>query len=136
MPPDMLVRLERVAVRKANLWLVALLEEEVAGCVLLSDNEVSAYMWRWVVYERFRGQGIGGALLEACEQAGVPAGPINDLSEGFADPHVIARKLKLEDGPVPMVRSPMVFSDAAVAPARPAPTLDQDGERIRKGRSG
>jgi crotonobetainyl-CoA:carnitine CoA-transferase CaiB-like acyl-CoA transferase len=62
-------------------------------------------------------------LLAACEAHGVPAGPINDLAEVFADPQVIARGLRTETDGVPGVRSPFRFSDAEVAPHRPAPKL-------------
>ena len=67
------------------------------------------------------------ALLAACEAEGVPAGPINDLAEVFADPQVIARGMQIAPGGVPGVRSPMSFSDAELALARTAPTLGQDG---------
>ncbi len=62
-------------------------------------------------------------LLAACEGAGVPAGPINDMAEVFADPQVVARGMKVEDDGVPGVRTPIVFSDAELAPSRAAPTL-------------
>jgi glutaryl-CoA transferase len=74
-------------------------------------------------------------LLMACETAGVPAGPINDMAEVFADPQVIAREMRGEDDGVPCVRSPLRFSDAETAPPRAAPRLDQDGERLRSGQS-
>jgi crotonobetainyl-CoA:carnitine CoA-transferase CaiB-like acyl-CoA transferase len=38
-------------------------------------------------------------LLAACEAEGVPAGPINDMAEVFADPQVQARGMKLDLGP-------------------------------------
>ena len=62
-------------------------------------------------------------LLSACEKSGVPAGPINDMADVFADPHVQHRGLQLEDDGVSLVRSPMRFSDAELAPARAAPAL-------------
>lgn len=71
------------------------------------------------------------ALLAACEAEGIPAGPINDLAEVFADPHVVARGLRQEAGGVPLVRPPFRFSSAEVAPPRAAPALDADGGRIR-----
>ncbi len=66
-------------------------------------------------------------LLSACEAQGVPAGPINDLSEVFADPQVIARGARIEPEGVPGVRPPFRFSDADLALHRPAPKLGQDG---------
>ena len=68
-----------------------------------------------------------GELLEACAQAGVPAGPINELDEVFADPQVLARGLRVELGGMPGVRSPFIFSDAELALDRPSPMLGEDG---------
>ncbi|MGH1331547.1 MAG: CaiB/BaiF CoA transferase family protein [Paracoccaceae bacterium] len=70
-------------------------------------------------------------LLAACEAKGVPAGPINDFSEVFADPQVIARGLRADLGGIPTVRAPFVFSDADIAMARPSPKLDEHGDEIR-----
>ncbi len=67
-------------------------------------------------------------LLAACEARGVPAGPINDLAEVFADPQIIARGLQSETDGVPGVRPPFRFSDAEIAPHRPAPKLAEDDE--------
>jgi crotonobetainyl-CoA:carnitine CoA-transferase CaiB-like acyl-CoA transferase len=64
-------------------------------------------------------------LLAACEAAGVPAGPINDIAEVFADPQVIARKMRIAPGGLPGVRSPFTFSAADLALDRPAPRLGQ-----------
>jgi len=70
-------------------------------------------------------------LLTACEAEGVPAGPINDFAEVFADPQVIHRGLALDLDGVPSVRPPFRFSDAAPALDRPSPALDADGAQIR-----
>lgn len=64
-------------------------------------------------------------LLAACETQGVPAGPINDLAEVFADPQVIARKMRLDLGGIPGVRSPFTFSDADLSIDIPAPKLGE-----------
>lgn len=64
-------------------------------------------------------------LLAACEAAGVPAGPINDLADVFADPQVIARGLQIAPGGMPGVRSPFRFSGAELALDRPAPVLGE-----------
>lgn len=66
-------------------------------------------------------------LLRHCAAAGVPAGPINQLDEVFADPQVIARGLKVDLGGMPGVRSPFVFSDAELALDRPSPIHGEDG---------
>ena len=69
-------------------------------------------------------------LLAACEAAGVPAGPINDLAEVFADPQVVARGLQIAPGGMPGVRSPFRFSGAELALDRPAPTLGEHQAEI------
>ncbi len=68
-------------------------------------------------------------LLSACEAQGVPAGPINDMTDVFADPQVLARGLRIAPDGVPGVRSPVVFSDAALALGAPSPRLGQDQDR-------
>ncbi len=64
-------------------------------------------------------------LLAACEAHGVPAGPINDMADVFADPQVIHRGMQIAPGGVPGVRSPMRFSRAATVADRPPPGLDE-----------
>ncbi|MFN7224794.1 MAG: CaiB/BaiF CoA transferase family protein [Paracoccaceae bacterium] len=64
-------------------------------------------------------------LLAACESAGVPAGPINDLAEVFADPQIRARHMEISPDGVPGVRSPFRFSDAKLSLDRPAPKLGE-----------
>ncbi|KAG1713777.1 CaiB/baiF CoA-transferase family protein [Nymphon striatum] len=69
-------------------------------------------------------------ILGACEEAGVPAGPINTFEDVFADPQVLARELKLDLDGALSVRPPMRFSEAELALDRPAPTLGQDQDII------
>lgn len=69
-------------------------------------------------------------LLAACEAAGVPAGPINDLAEVFADPQVVARGLQIAPEGMKGVRSPMSFSGAELALDRPAPKLGEHQAEI------
>lgn len=69
-------------------------------------------------------------LLAALETQGVPAGPINDMADVFADPQVIARGLQIAPDGVPGVRLPVVFSDAELATDRPSPRLGQDDDPI------
>ena len=75
--------------------------------------------------------GIGKAeLLALCEQSGVPAGPINDLEEVFADPQVRARGLQIDLDGVPGVRPPFRFSGAEIALDRPSPKLGEDQDLL------
>ena len=69
-------------------------------------------------------------LLAACEGAGVPAGPINDLAGVFADPQIVARGMQIAPGGVPGVRSPFRFSGAELALDRPAPRLGEHQSEI------
>ena len=67
------------------------------------------------------------ALLRHCRVAGVPAGPIYEVSEVFEDPQVQARGMTfpMADG-LTGLRSPFKFSDAALALGEPSPRLGQD----------
>lgn len=74
-------------------------------------------------------------LLPALEQAGVPASPINNIGEMFADPQVVARgmKIELDDGDgnrLPGVRAPMVMSETPLVYQRPSPRLGEHTEEI------
>ncbi|MCO5128139.1 MAG: CoA transferase [Rhodobacteraceae bacterium] len=73
-------------------------------------------------------------LLAACEAAGVPAGPINDLAEVFEDPQVTARGMRIERDGIPGVRSPFRFSDADLALDRPSPKLGEHDGDVRRAR--
>jgi crotonobetainyl-CoA:carnitine CoA-transferase CaiB-like acyl-CoA transferase len=76
-------------------------------------------------------------LLEKLEAVGVPAGPINDLAQVFADPQVIHRGIKVEPasaaaqgGKIPGVRTPIVLDGEPMAAARPAPRLGEHTAEI------
>ncbi len=71
------------------------------------------------------------ALLSACEAVGVPAGPINEMADVFADPQVVARGMQIAPGGVPGVRLPVVFSGAELALDRPSPRLGEHDAEIR-----
>ncbi len=71
-------------------------------------------------------------LLAACEARGIPAGPINDIGEVFADPQIVHRGLRLDLHGVPSVRPPIRYSDADLKLDRPSPKLDEHGDEIRK----
>ena len=66
------------------------------------------------------------ALLAACRAQNVPAGPINDMAEVFADPQIIAREMQISPGGVPGLRSPITFAEASLSLGRPAPALGAD----------
>jgi len=68
--------------------------------------------------------------LASLEAAKVPSGPINDLADVFADPHVQAREMTVRlphplAGDVNLVASPMKFSATPVQYRRPPPLLGE-----------
>jgi crotonobetainyl-CoA:carnitine CoA-transferase CaiB-like acyl-CoA transferase len=74
-------------------------------------------------------------LLTLLEKAGVPASPINNIGEMFADPQTIARgmRLDLDDGhgnSLPSVRAPMVMSETPLVYERPSPRLGEHTAEI------
>ena len=76
-------------------------------------------------------------LLTQLEAVGVPAGPINDLAEVFADPQVVARGLRIDPpsplargGAIPGVRAPIVIDGVAQAAARPSPDVGEHTDEI------
>jgi crotonobetainyl-CoA:carnitine CoA-transferase CaiB-like acyl-CoA transferase len=60
-------------------------------------------------------------LYEALEAAGVPAGPINDVADVFADPQVIARGMRIERDGVPGLASPIVIDGERMVSGRASP---------------
>ena len=76
-----------------------------------------------------------GALLAKLDAAGVPASPINDIGEMFADPQTIARgmRMDIDDGfgnLLPSVRSPMLLSETPLVYTRPSPRLGEHTAEI------
>lgn len=61
------------------------------------------------------------ALFDALEEVGVPAGPINELDEVFADPQVIARGLAAMAGGRKGVASPIVIDGVRMVSDLAAP---------------
>ncbi|MEM6677651.1 MAG: CaiB/BaiF CoA-transferase family protein, partial [Pseudomonadota bacterium] len=70
------------------------------------------------------------ALIAALTQATVPAGPINTVAEAMNDPQIVHRGMVVRPDGVPGLRSPMVFSQSALALDRPSPALDEHREEI------
>ena len=75
------------------------------------------------------------AWLSLLEAAGIPCGPVNDLADVFADPQVQARGMVVEAahplaGAVPLVGSPIKFSETAVQPPRAPPMLGQHTDSV------
>ena len=75
-------------------------------------------------------------LLAKLEAAGVPGGPINTLHEVFADPQVLARKMRVDlphpdakGGSIPGVRTPITINGRRAA-ARAPPKVGEHTEEV------
>ena len=78
-------------------------------------------------------------ILDKLEAAGIPAGPINDLAQVFADPQVVHRGMKLtlqnpaaKGGTSPGIRTPIMLDGQPAASERPAPRLGEHTKEILK----
>ncbi|UXJ50262.1 CaiB/BaiF CoA transferase family protein [Pseudomonas citronellolis] len=76
-------------------------------------------------------------LLEALDAAGVPAGPINDMRQVFADPHVQARGMCVEsshplaaDGKVKLVANPVKFSATPITDYKAPPVQGEHTDSV------
>ncbi|MFA4912274.1 MAG: CoA transferase, partial [Burkholderiaceae bacterium] len=80
-------------------------------------------------------QGKRDDLLAKMEAGGVPCGPINDISQVFADPHVLARGLRQEiphptAKSAPVTASPLRFSETPVQYRRAPPLLGEHTSEV------
>jgi crotonobetainyl-CoA:carnitine CoA-transferase CaiB-like acyl-CoA transferase len=76
-------------------------------------------------------------ILAKLDRVNVPAGPINNLDDVFADPQVIHRKMQLAlpsdaapNGTIPGVRTPVKIGGEAMANPRPSPRLGEHTAEI------
>ncbi len=75
------------------------------------------------------------AWLAQLQAEGIPAAPINDLAEVFADPQVQARGLVQPvahalASAIPLVRQPVLFAGQPVSCSRGPPVLGEHGEAL------
>ena len=76
-------------------------------------------------------------ILAKLDAVNVPAGPINNIDDVFADPQVIHRKMQLalpseaaQNGTIPGLRTPIIIGGEKMAHPRPAPRLGEHTEEI------
>lgn len=75
--------------------------------------------------------------LTEMEKSQVPAGPINDIKQVFADPQVIARGMQFDlpheiAGTVPQVANPIRYSKSKLEYKSASPTLGQNTDEVLK----
>ncbi|MEO1748164.1 MAG: CaiB/BaiF CoA-transferase family protein [Pseudomonadota bacterium] len=72
------------------------------------------------------------ALVEACAEHGVPAGPINTIADMFSDAQIRGRGLQIETlGGISGVRSPLFINSSPAADLRTSPSLGEHTEFIK-----
>jgi crotonobetainyl-CoA:carnitine CoA-transferase CaiB-like acyl-CoA transferase len=76
-------------------------------------------------------------LLAALAPEGVPAGPINTVADVFADPQVVARRMRVDlpapaarGGVIPSVRSPILIDGEPALADRPPPRLGEHTQEV------
>lgn len=72
-------------------------------------------------------------LIAAMAAAGVPGGPINDVSEALAEPQIAARGMKIAPEGVAGLRTPIVFSRSDLALDKASPALGDGAWRFSVG---
>ena len=75
--------------------------------------------------------------LEQLEVAGIPAGPINSISQALADPQAVHRGARLDLGggalgEVPMVGNPIRLDGERADAPLPPPALGEHGDLLRQ----
>ncbi len=75
-------------------------------------------------------------ILQTLEAAGVPAGPVNNVAQAFADPHIVHRGMAIQSpmqgkatGSVPGVRAPILFDGMPPIAPVASPAFD-DAENV------
>ncbi|ODP36594.1 CaiB/BaiF CoA transferase family protein [Sphingomonas turrisvirgatae] len=103
---------------------------EVLGLALADDARFATNPARVANRETLAGivgQAVAGwskgALSDALEAVGVPAGPINRINEAFADAQIVHRGMAIERDGVPGVASPIVIDGERMVSDRGSPPL-------------
>jgi crotonobetainyl-CoA:carnitine CoA-transferase CaiB-like acyl-CoA transferase len=73
--------------------------------------------------------------IEACNDKGVPCGPVNSIAEAFAEPQAIAREMSITmehplHSELPQVANPIRFSATPISYEKAPPLLGQHTEEV------
>ncbi len=87
------------------------------------------------IFEEKMGAKTSREWLQLFEEAGIPCGPILDMEEVFASPHVEARDMMFSmphpiEKEIPQLGFPYKFSDASPSVRRRPPLLGEHAELI------
>jgi crotonobetainyl-CoA:carnitine CoA-transferase CaiB-like acyl-CoA transferase len=79
--------------------------------------------------------------LDELERVGVPAGPINDFAQVFADEQVRSRGMEVKvkhplRDDLSLIRNPLTFSGTPITDYRAPPLLGQNTDEVLKGKLG
>ena len=74
-------------------------------------------------------------LVAACEANHVPCGPINRISDMFADPQIVARGLRVDladtsGNIIPGVRTPVLMSGTPLSYEKPSPRHGEHTDEV------
>src|SRR3954468_7067884 len=76
-------------------------------------------------------------LLDTLGKLKVPAGPVNSIADVFADPQVVARRIRVDlaapqakPGTIPTLRSPIVIDGTPMVAERPSPRLGAHTQEV------
>ena len=118
----------------------------VAGCSELANDARFATNGKRVenraeltrLLQEVFGKKTTAEWVDLLEGAGVPNGPINNIAQVFAEPQVKARGVRLELSnasgvKVPLVASPMRFSETPIEYRLAPPALGQHTEEVLRG---
>ena len=88
-----------------------------------------------VIITEWTGARTVAEVVAALDEAGVPASPVLSVAEAVASEHVEARGLLATAmhpvaGEIPLVRQPVLFSDAPRTAPKPAPLLGQHNDEV------
>jgi crotonobetainyl-CoA:carnitine CoA-transferase CaiB-like acyl-CoA transferase len=75
---------------------------------------------------------LAAEWLADLEKAGIPAGPINSISQALADPQAVHRGMRIDAAGVPMIGNPIRIDGDRADAQSPPPALGEHGHLLRE----